>query len=53
MLAADEVAQMVRLHQLGWGTRRIAVELGCSRNTVKRYLAAPLDLLPVRKLQYA
>ena len=31
---------MVRLHQLGWGTRRIAGELGCSRNAVKRYLAA-------------
>jgi transposase len=40
MLAPDEVAAMVRLHQLGWGTRRISGELGCSRNTVKRYLAA-------------
>ena len=40
MLAPDEVAQVVRLHQLGWGTRRIAGELGCSRNTVKRYLTA-------------
>jgi transposase len=40
MLAPDEVAHMARLHQLGWGTRRIAGELGCSRNTVKRYLAA-------------
>jgi hypothetical protein len=40
MLAPDEVASMVRLHQLGWGTRRIAGELGCSRNAVKRYLAA-------------
>ncbi len=40
MLAPDEVAAMVRLHRLGWGTKRIAVELGCSRNTVKRYLAA-------------
>src|SRR6201998_4865346 len=40
MLAPDEVAQMVRLHQLGWGSKRIAGELGCSRNTVKRYLAA-------------
>jgi transposase len=28
------------LHGLGWGTKRIAGELGCSRNTVKRYLAA-------------
>jgi transposase len=40
MLAPDEVASMVRLHQLGWGTRRIAEELRCSRNTVKRYLTA-------------
>jgi transposase len=31
---------MARLHQLGWGTLRIAGELGCSRNTLKRYLAA-------------
>lgn len=40
MLAPDEVAAMVRLHGLGWGTKRIAGELGCSRNTVKRYLVA-------------
>jgi transposase len=40
MLAPDEVAAMVQLHGLGWGTKRIAGELGCSRNTVKRYLAA-------------
>jgi DNA-binding NarL/FixJ family response regulator len=40
MLAPDEVAAMVRLHGLGWGTKRIAGELECSRNTVKRYLAA-------------
>jgi len=40
MLAPDEVASMVRLHQLGWGTRQIGAKLGCSRNTVKRYLAA-------------
>jgi transposase len=39
MLAPDEVASMVQLHRLGWGTKRIAGELGCSRNTVKRYLA--------------
>ena len=40
MLAPDEVAAMVRLRDLGWGTKRIAVALGCSRNTVKRYLVA-------------
>jgi hypothetical protein len=31
---------MPRLRALGWGARRIAAELGCSRNTVKRYLEA-------------
>jgi len=40
MLAPDEVAAMMQLHKLGWGTKRIAGELGCSRNTVKRYLGA-------------
>lgn len=32
----------MRLHGLGWGSKRIAGALGCSRNTVKRYLAAGL-----------
>lgn len=31
---------MVRLHQLGWGSKQMAAELGCSRNTVRRYLPA-------------
>nr|WP_246713278.1 helix-turn-helix domain-containing protein [Ensifer adhaerens] len=29
---------MLRLKKLGWGTRRIAAELGCSRTTVQRYI---------------
>ena len=40
MRAPDEVAAMLRLRELGWGTRRIAAELGCDRETVQRYLAA-------------
>ena len=40
MLMPDEVSAMVRLHELGWGLKRIAGELGCSRNTVKRYIEA-------------
>jgi len=36
----DAVAAMVRLHEVGWGTRRIARELGCSRTTVQHYLTA-------------
>jgi transposase len=40
MLTPDEVTAMVRLGGLGWGSKRIAAELGCARNTVKRYVAA-------------
>ena len=40
MRTPDEVAAMWRLHELGWGTRRIADEIGCNRETVQRYLAA-------------
>ena len=36
----DEVAAMQRLHGLGWGTRRIAAEIGRNRETVQRFLAA-------------
>jgi transposase len=38
MQAPEAVAAMLRLKTLGWGTKRIAQELGCSRGTVKRYL---------------
>ena len=38
MRMPDEVAAMLRLRDLGWGTRRIAAELGCNRETVQRYL---------------
>src|ERR1700733_2026620 len=40
MLRPEEVTAMVQLHGLGWGSRRIATEFGCARNTVKRYLEA-------------
>jgi hypothetical protein len=40
MRMRDEVAAMQRLQGLGWGTRRIAAEIGCKRETVQRYLAA-------------
>jgi transposase len=40
MLQADEVAAMVRLHELGWGAKRLSKEFGCARNTVRRYLRA-------------
>ncbi|MGY4353044.1 transposase [Bradyrhizobium sp. GM7.3] len=40
MLEPDEVSAILRLNQLGWGSKRIAGELGISRNTVKDYVAA-------------
>lgn len=40
MLQPDEVAAMVRLHELGWGAKRLSKEFGCARNTVRRYLQA-------------
>lgn len=47
MRMPDEVAAMLRLRDLGWGTRRIAAELGCNRETVQRYLATG-DWAPYR-----
>jgi len=38
MKLPEEVEAVLALHRRGWGTRRIAVELGMSRNTVRRYL---------------
>jgi IS30 family transposase len=38
MHGPEDVEMMLRLHSLGWGTRRIAEELGVARNTVRRYL---------------
>lgn len=38
MKEPDEVSAMLRLKALGWGARRIAAELGCSRTTVRRWL---------------
>jgi transposase len=40
MLAPEDVSAMLRLRELGWGTRRIGRELGVSRNTVKGYIEA-------------
>lgn len=38
MLQPDEVAAMLRLHEQGWGAKRLSKEFGCARNTVRRYL---------------
>ena len=38
MQTPEAVAAMRRLHQLGWGIKRIARELDCSAHTVRHYL---------------
>ena len=38
MVEPEVVRQMRELSALGWGSKRIAQELGVARNTVKRYL---------------
>ncbi len=48
MLAPLEVQKMLALKALGWGSKRISRELGCSRNTVREYLRRgewqPMDI---------
>lgn len=38
MQTPEDVQAMLKLASLGWGAKRIAAELGCSRNTVRGYL---------------
>ena len=38
MVEPEAVAVMLRLKELGWGSKRIAREPGVNRRTVKRYL---------------
>lgn len=40
MQTPEDVAQMLRLERSGMGPKAIAVTMGCSKNTVKRYLRA-------------
>jgi hypothetical protein len=40
MREPEEVSAILRLNELGWDSKRIARELGISRNTVKDYIAA-------------
>lgn len=47
MHTPEDVSAMLKLASLGWGARRIAKELGCSRNTVRRYVRNG-DYLPYR-----
>lgn len=38
MQTPETVEKILKLHSIGWGTKRIARELGISRKTVKRYV---------------
>jgi transposase len=55
MLQAEEVVAMLRLHELGWGSKRLSKEFGCARNTVRRYLregGAAAFKQPVRRTAF-
>lgn len=41
MKSAQEIKQMHMLLQAGWSKRRIAAQLGISRNTLERYISLP------------
>ena len=38
MQTPEDVQAMLKPASLGWGAKRIAAEMGCSRNTVRRYV---------------
>ena len=38
MRSSNDVTEILCLHRQGWGTKKIALTLGISRNTVKKYL---------------
>ena len=40
MIKPEEIERMLEMRARGWGTKRIAAELGCARNTIRRYLRA-------------
>lgn len=40
MREPEEISAILRLNELGWDSKRIARELGISRNTAKDYIAA-------------
>ena len=46
MKTPDDVLEMLRLKEYGWGVKRIARHFGCSHQTVKHYVAGrckPVD----------
>lgn len=40
MVKPEEIERMLEMRARGWGAKKIASELGCARNTVRRYLRA-------------
>jgi hypothetical protein len=38
MQTPEDMQAMMKLASLGWGAKRIAKEMGCSRNTARRYV---------------
>lgn len=53
MLQPEEVAGILRLHELGWGAKRLAQEFGCARNTMRRYVRGPAPFCkPARRTAF-
>jgi transposase len=48
MVEPEVVRQIRLLSEAGWGSKRIAAEVGVARNTVRRYLRSPLADVQVR-----
>jgi len=48
VIEAKAVQELRELHARGWGSKRIAGELGIARNTVKRYLQSRVAEVQVR-----
>ena len=44
MRMSDEVSAVLKLRACGWRRKRIAAELGCSRNSVRRWLTEASEL---------
>jgi predicted transcriptional regulator len=52
MIEPEIVRHMRLLHEAGWGAKRIALEVGVARNTVRRYLrsrSADVQVRPSRR----
>lgn len=53
MIEPEVIRRVRRLHELGWGSKKISREVGIARNTVRRYLRGATPLAQVRPARRA